>query len=199
VVVAGVLALQGDFQEHAAIFESLGVKAIEVRNKQDLSKCELLAIPGGESTAISNLLSISGLGLEIKKRARQGMVVFGTCAGAILLAKKVIGEKRYKPLGLIDIEIKRNAFGRQIDSFEAELEVKGIGKVNGVFIRAPEILKFGKGVEVLATFRNKPVIVRQHNVVVATFHPEIAKENKIHLMLTELAKKNSKKVVGFFA
>jgi 5'-phosphate synthase pdxT subunit len=188
VVVAGVLALQGDFREHVAIFESIGVKAIEVRNRQDISKCEMLVIPGGESTAISNLFSVSGLDLEIKKRAKHGMIVFGTCAGAILLAKKVVGEKRYKPLGLIDIEIKRNAFGRQIDSFEAEINAKGIGKVNGVFIRAPEILRCGKKVEILGTFHDKPVLARQHNVVVSTFHPEIVKDNKIHLMLVELSK-----------
>lgn len=189
--IVGVLAIQGDFREHISLLNSLGAEAIEVKGKSDFSKCDALIIPGGESTTIANLLSISGLDVEIRKRVAKGMPLLGTCAGAILSAKKVIGEKRYKPLKLINIEVRRNAYGRQADSFEAELEVKGVGKVNGVFIRAPIISKAGRGVEVLASFSGKPVLVRQKNVIAATFHPELVGEGKIHQMLIEMMGKKT--------
>ena len=179
----GVLALQGDFAEHILLLNEHKIHSLEVRSLEDLKKCSALIIPGGESTTMSYLMETSGLGKEIKRRVRAGMPFYGTCAGAIVAAKKVLGEKRFEPLGLIDIEIKRNDYGRQVDSFEAELEVKGAGKVNGVFIRSPIIKKIGKGVEVLASFEGKPVLVRQKNILVGTFHPETEKDFFAHKIL----------------
>lgn len=182
----GVLALQGDFLEHKLILESLKQKAIEVRNKQDLKECGALIIPGGESTTIGKLLKQTGLDSEIKKRVKKGMPIYGTCAGAIVIAKKVLGEKEFEPLSLIDIEIKRNAYGRQIDSFETELSFNGHGKMNGVFIRAPKIVKKTKEVETLCSLDGKPVLVKQGNVLAGTFHPETEHESKLHKMFLEM-------------
>ena len=182
----GVLALQGDFLEHIQILESLKQKAKEVRTKEDLKECKALIIPGGESTTIGKLLKETGLDSEIKKQVKKGMSIYGTCAGAIVVAKKVIGEKEFTPLSLIDIEIKRNAYGRQIDSFETELSFNGHGKMNGVFIRAPKIVKKGKQVEVLGSLDGKPVLVKQGNVLVGTFHPETEHESKLHKMFLEM-------------
>ncbi|VVB99513.1 Pyridoxal 5'-phosphate synthase subunit PdxT [uncultured archaeon] len=182
-VLVGVLALQGDFREHLALLKEKFIPAIEVRSIADLQKCTCLIIPGGESTTIAKLLETSGLAKEIKKRVSKGMPFYGTCAGAILAAKKVAGEKRFRPLGLIDIEIGRNAYGRQVDSFETGLDVKGHGRLNGIFIRAPVIRKIGKEVEVLAEFEGHPVLVCEGNVLVGTFHPETEKNFFMHKML----------------
>tara|TARA_Y100000310_G_C20703935_1_gene832874 strand:+ start:11014 stop:11571 length:558 start_codon:yes stop_codon:yes gene_type:complete len=184
-MLIGVLALQGDFFEHIQILKSMKIKSIEVRNKSDLEKCSALIIPGGESTTIGKLLKISGLDKEIKKRAKKGMPIYGTCAGAIVLAKKVLNEKEFSPLGLIDVEIKRNAYGRQVDSFEAEINIKGVGRLNGVFIRAPVISKVGKA-EILAKFDGKPVLVKQGNILIGTFHPETEKETVLHDLLIQM-------------
>ena len=184
--VVGVLALQGDFREHLELLRSMNAEAREVRSVQDLRECSALIIPGGESTTISNLLDSSGLGAEIKKRAGRGMAIYGTCAGAIIIARKVLREKMFRPLNLIDIEVERNAFGRQVDSFEAEIEVKGLGKLNGVFIRAPVIKKAGKKAEVLASFNGKPVLVRQGNILAGKFHPEAEHNTKIHEFFLEM-------------
>ncbi len=181
----GALAIQGDFKEHMALLHSMGVGCIEVRSISDMQKCSALIIPGGESTTISKLLSDSGLGKEIKSRAKKGMPVYGTCAGAIVIAKKVAGEKRFSPLGLIDIEVERNAYGRQADSFESEIDFAG-GKIRGVFIRAPLITKIGKGVEALATLNGRPVLVRQGKIIAGTFHPELAGERAVHELLLGL-------------
>lgn len=185
----GVLALQGDFAEHLRVLKSINAPAMEVRNKEDLAGCSALIIPGGESTTIALLLQKTGLGPEIKKRIAKGMPFYGTCAGAIIAAKKVLGEKRFKPLNLIDIDVKRNDYGRQVDSFETELEVKGIGKVNGVFIRAPVISRAGKGVEVLSSLGGKPVFVNWKNVLCGTFHPETENNSFAHEMLVQMCKK----------
>ncbi|HZX20096.1 MAG TPA: pyridoxal 5'-phosphate synthase glutaminase subunit PdxT [archaeon] len=176
----GVLALQGDFAEHIQLLKSMKIPAIEVRNKSDLEKCSALIVPGGESTTISKLLVSTGLDFEIKKRVSKGMPFYGTCAGAIIAAKTIPGEKEFIPLNLIDVEIKRNAFGRQTDSFETELDVKGIGKMNGIFIRAPIIVKTGKGIELLASFDGKPVLVRKKNILLGSFHPETEGNTKLH-------------------
>lgn len=185
-VKIGILALQGNFREHMKILESIGAKAMEVRNSNDLQECSALIIPGGESTTMARLLETSGLGMEIRRRVKKGMPLYGTCAGAILCARKIAGEKRFRPLGIIDIEVKRNDYGRQVDSFEAEVDVHGAGKVNGVFIRAPRILKFGKKAEVLASIGNEPVLVKQGNVIVGTFHPETEGNTYLHKFLTAL-------------
>ncbi len=187
----GVLALQGDFEEHMHLLHSIGAGAAEIRSRPDLSKCAALIIPGGESTTISRLMLGTGLDKEIKSRVRKGMPVYGTCAGAILVAKKVLGEKRFRPLGLIGIEVERNAYGRQVDSFEANVEMKNVNrddprKIRGVFIRAPVFRRIDKSVEVLASFGGRPVLVRQGNVIAGTFHPEIAGEKAVHELLLRL-------------
>ncbi len=182
---AGVLALQGDFREHAAMFAELGATPVQVRTAEDLGTVDCLAIPGGESTAISRLARLYGLVEPIRERARQGMPVFGTCAGLIVLASEVRGGETL--LELLDVTVWRNAYGRQVDSFEADLDVKEVGPVRGVFIRAPRIERTGPGVETLAEHQGHPVVVRQGNVIAATFHPEIARDPRLHGRVLELA------------
>ncbi|MEK6957796.1 MAG: pyridoxal 5'-phosphate synthase glutaminase subunit PdxT [archaeon] len=187
-IIVGVLAIQGDFAEHQRSIESLGLEAIQVRTKADLQKCSALIIPGGESTTIAKLIADNGIASAISSFAKKGFPVYGTCAGAIVIAKKILGEKRFRPLNLIGIEVARNAYGRQVDSFEAEIEVKGAGKMNVVFIRAPVITKIGKGVEVLASFEGKPVLVTHKNVLAGTFHTELGENTKLHSLLAKMAK-----------
>jgi len=186
-VVVGVLALQGDFAEHIKVLELMKINALEVKTKFDLDKCSALIIPGGESTTIGKLLTISELGKEIKKRVSNGMPFYGTCAGAIVAAKKVINEKEFTPLGLIDVVIERNAYGRQTESFEAEVHIKN-EKINGVFIRAPVIKKIGKKVEILAKFEKNPVLVKQGRVIIGSFHPETEGKTIVHKLLISLIK-----------
>ncbi len=189
----GVLALQGDFYEHLRMLKELGVEAREVRNQDDLAKVGRLIIPGGESTTIDQLLAKTGLDRAIQARVADrrggGLPVYGTCAGAILMAKRVGNAGGVKGLGLMDMVVERNAYGRQAESFEAELDVKGIGKVKAVFIRAPVIQSVGKGVEVLAKFEGKPVLVRQGNLLAGTFHPEIEGERAVHRLFVGLGRK----------
>ncbi|HLG23977.1 MAG TPA: pyridoxal 5'-phosphate synthase glutaminase subunit PdxT [Candidatus Nanoarchaeia archaeon] len=175
----GVLALQGDFREHIEMLKKCEVNVIEVRLPQDLKGVNGLIIPGGESTTIGNLMQSSGLDKEIIKKNNKGMAIYGTCAGAILLAKEIIGSSQPK-LNLLDVSIKRNDYGRQIDSFEAEINSKRLGKLNGVFIRAPVIEKVGKSIEVLAEFDKKPVLVQQGNILASAFHPELTYNAKVH-------------------
>lgn len=175
----GVLALQGDFREHRAVLENLGVSVVEVRLPEDLAGLHGLIIPGGESTTIGGLLERYGLSGAIIRRHKEGMAIWGTCAGAILLAKRIEGSQQ-KRLGLMDITVRRNAYGRQLDSFETELEVTGLGGLHGVFIRAPMITRTGKGVEILASFEGQPVMVRQGNLLATTFHPEVSGSAKAH-------------------
>lgn len=175
----GVLALQGDFREHIAVLNKLDVEGMEIRNKKELDQVHALIIPGGESTTITKLLLRYNLFNEIKKRNEGRMPIYGTCAGAIVLAKDIINSSQPK-LNLIDITIERNSYGRQVDSFESEIDVKGIGKVNGIFIRAPVISKVGKDVKVLAEHNSKVVAARQKNILVSTFHPELSDNNSLH-------------------
>jgi 5'-phosphate synthase pdxT subunit len=176
---AGVLALQGDFREHARVFGALGATPIEVRTPEQLAAVDCLAIPGGESTTIGKLARAYGLVEPIRERADAGMPILGTCAGMIVLARDVEGGE---PLfALMDIDVRRNAYGRQVDSFEADLEVRGIEHpVRGVFIRAPWIERVGDGVDELATFEGRPVVLEQGNLVVASFHPELVGETGLH-------------------
>jgi 5'-phosphate synthase pdxT subunit len=176
---AGVLALQGDFREHARAFAALGVTPVEVRTVSQLADVDCLAIPGGESTTIGKLARAYDLVEPIRERARDGMPILGTCAGMIVLARHVEGGE---PLfALMDIDVRRNAYGRQVDSFEADLEVSGIDHpIRGVFIRAPWIERVGDAVEVLATFEDHPVVLEQGNLVVASFHPELVGETGLH-------------------
>jgi 5'-phosphate synthase pdxT subunit len=178
----GVLALQGDFREHLQAVERLGARGVEVRRPRDLEGVERLIIPGGESTAISLLLRESGLDEELRRLGRAGLPLFGTCAGLILLAREVLGEDRVAPLGLIDITVRRNAYGRQIESFEEDLDVKGLGPtpLRAVFIRAPKIVAFGPRVEVLAYQDGLPVLAREGKVLVSSFHPELTEDLRLH-------------------
>lgn len=176
---AGVLALQGDFREHARAFAEAGATPIEVRTPDDLDRVECLAIPGGESTTISKLAHSAGLVEPIVERANAGMPILGTCAGMIVMAERVEGLEPL--LGLVDITVRRNAYGRQVDSFETDLEVDGVDHpVRGVFIRAPVVEEVGPDVRVLAEHEGRPVVLEQGRLVVTSFHPELVGETRLH-------------------
>jgi len=178
-VKAGVLALQGDFREHAAMLAAAGATPLEVRTPAQLAEVACLVIPGGESTTIGKLARSADLVEPVRDRAAEGMPIFGTCAGMITLATEVIGGDTVFPL--LDVTVRRNAYGRQIDSFETDLDVRGIDHdVRGVFIRAPWIERVGDGVEVLAVLEGRPVVLEQGNLVVASFHPELVGESGLH-------------------
>jgi 5'-phosphate synthase pdxT subunit len=180
-VLVGVLAAQGAFREHRLVLERCGAVVREVRCRQDLEGLDGLVIPGGESTAISCLLLRGDLFETLREKVAGGLATYGTCAGMILLAKEVVGGVP-KPLGLMDIVVRRNAYGRQVDSFEAELVVPVLGPepLPAVFIRAPYIEKVGDGVEVLATYDGRPVLARQGNCLVSSFHPELTDDPRLH-------------------
>jgi 5'-phosphate synthase pdxT subunit len=181
-VKAGVLALQGDVREHAAAFAEAGATPVEVRTPEDLAGVDCLAIPGGESTTISKLARSAGLVEPIVQRANSGMPIFGTCAGMIVMARRVDGLDPL--LGLVDITVRRNAYGRQVDSFEADLVVDGVDHpVRGVFIRAPVVDDVGEGVRVLCEHEGRPVVLEQGKLVVASFHPELVGETRLHAYL----------------
>jgi 5'-phosphate synthase pdxT subunit len=175
----GVLALQGDFREHAAVLAELGASPIEVRTPEELARVDCLVIPGGESTTIAKLAASAGLVEPIRERALAGMPMLGTCAGMIVMAKRVDGGQ---PLfGLIDITVLRNAYGRQVDSFEADVTVQGVDHpVRAVFIRAPMVEAIGPGVRVLAEHEGHPVVLEEGALVVASFHPELVGETRLH-------------------
>lgn len=182
----GVLALQGDFREHLAIIEGLGDIGVEVRTPEELDDVDALIIPGGESTTIGRLATIYGLIEPVRRRIAEGMPVLGTCAGMIFLATSTTGPDQPQ-LGVLDAVVERNAFGRQVDSFEMTLDVAGLdGPIHAVFIRAPWIDKVGGSVEVLAsvadreTGRDRPVVVRQDNIVATSFHPELTADGRLH-------------------
>lgn len=177
----GVLALQGAFLEHEKVLKSLGCQTVQVRKSEQLEAIDGLIIPGGESTTIGKLMNEFNLADPIRKRASEGMPVFGTCAGLILLAKDIVGSDQPR-LGLMDIVAHRNAFGRQVDSFETNLNVKGLDSdpVKAVFIRAPYVKEAREGVEVLAAHEDKIVLARQKNLLAAAFHPELTDDDRIH-------------------
>ena len=184
----GVLALQGDVREHAAVLDGLGAEVVPVRRPDQLAAVDALVLPGGESTTLTLLLASSGLAGPLAERLAGGMPALGTCAGMILLGGEVVdGRPGQRGLGAIDVAVRRNAFGRQIASFEADLEVTGVdGPMHAVFIRAPVVEKAGDLVEVLATVRlgdeDRPVVCRQGNVVVASFHPELSGDGRLHAL-----------------
>lgn len=176
---AGVLALQGDFREHARTLSDAGATPREVRTVADLGEVDCLVIPGGESTTISKLAHLYGLVEPIRERALEGMPLFGTCAGMILMAKRVVGIEPL--LGLMDVTVHRNAYGRQVDSFEADIEVDGVDHpVRAVFIRAPMVEDIGAEVKVLASHEGHPVVIEQGNLLAASFHPELVGETRLH-------------------
>ena len=186
----GVLALQGDVGEHAQALAELGAEPVEVRRPHQLSGVDAIVLPGGESTTISKLLDSSELFEPLAQRLREGMPAFGTCAGMILLATEVLdGRADQRSFGAVDLAVRRNAFGRQVDSFEAELDVEGVpgGGYPAVFIRAPYVERAGEAVEVLARVDGHPVLCRQGPVMVAAFHPELSGDLRLHeLFLREV-------------
>jgi 5'-phosphate synthase pdxT subunit len=178
-----VLALQGAFGRHAAMFERLGVASREVRHPDDLGDVGALVIPGGESTTMSMLLDRTGLLAPVAERLAAGMPALGTCAGMILLATNVLdGRSDQRSFGVLDIDVRRNAFGRQVDSFEADLAVRGLqGKpMHAVFIRAPIVERVGDDVDVLAEVEGRPVLVRHGGVIASAFHPELSDDVRLH-------------------
>lgn len=191
--MVGVLALQGDFREHAEILRRMGVTVREVRLPQQLAEVDRLIIPGGESTTIGKLLLLSGLYEPIRQRAGEDLAVWGTCAGAILIAHEVLdGLREGQPgLDLMDMAVRRNAYGSQLDSFETLLPMPVLGEapVPGVFIRAPIIETVGPGVEVLGRLPEEPesvVAARQGRFLATTFHPELTSDDRIHRLFLEL-------------
>jgi len=189
----GVLALQGAFAAHSDCLTSIGVQSIEVRNPEQLKSVDALLMPGGESSTMSQLLESSGLFDPISSRIADGMPVFGTCAGMILLASEILdGRSDQRSFSAIDISVRRNAFGRQVDSFEATIK-SSVGDFHGVFIRAPRIEGVGDEVEVLGSINNEPVLVRQGNVLAASFHPELSNDARLHEYFVSITA-NKKKV-----
>ncbi len=188
----GVLALQGAFQKHKKALEDLGCNVQEVRTPAELAAVRGLVIPGGESTVISKMMVKSGLLEPLKEGIRQGLPLFGTCAGLILLANHIEGERDLPRPGGLDLQVRRNAYGRQIDSFEAPLIITPPQgepfKTEGLFIRAPQILPetLGPGVEVLSSFENRAVVVKQRNLLAATFHPELGPDRQLHRLFLEM-------------
>lgn len=182
---AGVLALQGDFREHAAMLAGAGATPVLVREPEELAEVNCLAIPGGESTTIARLAKAHGLVEPIRERSRTGMPVLGTCAGMIVMAKEVTDGEPL--LSLMDIRVTRNAYGRQVDSFEADIMGLPEMPLRGVFIRAPVVESMGESVEVLAELDGRPVLVEQGNLLAAAFHPELAGDGRLHRRLLEKA------------
>lgn len=187
----GVLALQGAFREHRLVLEQLGCEVIEVRTVADLTGIQGLILPGGESTAIGKLLQFAALGEKIKELAAAGLPVFGTCAGMILLSKRVEDSEQYN-LGLMDMTAKRNAFGRQIASFEVDLDIPALGSqpVRAVFIRAPFVQETGPEVEILAVYEDRIVFVRQGNLLASAFHPELTPDERVHQYFLKIVEEN---------
>jgi 5'-phosphate synthase pdxT subunit len=177
----GVLAIQGDFEAHANALERLGARPTEVRKPEELDALDALVIPGGESTTITKAIERDRLEPAIRAHAEAGRPILGTCAGMIVCDRD--------HLGLVDAKAERNAFGRQIASFEAELQVEGLGPdpMRAVFIRAPWVRDFGDDVEILATVDGHPVAVRQGQVVLCAFHPELTDDSRMHALLMALA------------
>jgi len=182
----GVLALQGDFLQHEKALHRLKIKSQKVRSPEELKQCDALIIPGGESTTFVNLLKKTGLYTAIQKFAKDRPLM-GTCAGLITLSARVTNNTM-EPLGLIDIEVERNAYGRQIDSFIESIQIpmfKDKPRFDGVFIRAPKIHRSGKDVEELAFHHDEVVMVRNNRVLVTTFHPELTKDGRVHQYFVE--------------
>lgn len=178
----GVLALQGAFREHAEVLDALSVEVVRVKTPEHLGAVDALIIPGGESTTIGHLLRTSALLEPLGERLASGMPTLGTCAGMILLAAEVLDGRDDQPvLGAIDLSVRRNAYGRQRESFESALTIEGLrGTFPGVFIRAPVVERVGSGVDVLAERGGRPVMARQGAVTVCAFHPELSGDLRVH-------------------
>ncbi len=196
VVRIGVLALQGDVREHVAALGRLGVEATTVRRPAELDAVDGLLLPGGESTAMIRLATVSGLLQPLRDRIAAGMPAYGVCAGLVLLSTGAVldGERQQQTVGGLDVTVRRNAFGRQVASFEGPVDVDGVGEVHGVFIRAPWVERVGPGVEVLATVRpgapgaGKVVAVREGPVLATSFHPELTGDARVHGLFVEIVR-----------
>jgi 5'-phosphate synthase pdxT subunit len=188
---AGVLALQGDFREHARALEEAGATAVAVKNPEQLAGVDALVMPGGESTTIGKLLDRFELLEPLRERAAGGMPLYGTCAGLILMAAEIEGpQDAPHRLGLMDLAVRRNGYGRQVDSFECDLDVDGFDEpYRAVFIRAPVVERAGEGIEVLASVDGRPVLVRQGSMLASTFHPEMTGDNRVHSMFVEMMRR----------
>ena len=186
----GILAVQGDFAEHKLMLTNLDIDAVEIRLPEQLEDIDGLIIPGGESTTIAQLLDIFDIKNSIITKAKSGMPIWGTCAGMIMLANSLT-DKRPTPLKLMNTVVSRNAFGRQIDSFEENIEIKAIGhpKYRGIFIRAPMFIQIGEGVEVLGKLiDDNPVLVREKILLGSSFHPELTPDTRIHEYFIKMVK-----------
>ncbi|MFH9296362.1 pyridoxal 5'-phosphate synthase glutaminase subunit PdxT [Streptomyces sp. NPDC017520] len=187
----GVLALQGDVREHLIALASADALARPVRRPEELAEVDGLVIPGGESTTMSKLAVLFGMMEPLRERVRAGMPVYGTCAGMILLAEKILDPRSgQETVGGIDMIVRRNAFGRQNESFEAAVEVGGVegGPVDGVFIRAPWVESVGAGTEVIAEHGGHIVAVRQENALATSFHPELTGDHRVHALFVEMVR-----------
>jgi pyridoxal 5'-phosphate synthase pdxT subunit len=197
-VKIGVLALQGAFSEHIDVLRQIGVEGVRVRLPEDLEGIGGLIVPGGESTTMRKLIHRWGLREPILDLARQGAPIFGTCAGMIVLAREIVdGDEPVLPL--LDVAVRRNAFGRQLDSFEADIDVPVLGSspVHGVFIRAPIVERVGEDADVLARLEDgRPVAVRQRNVIATAFHPELAGETRFHRLVATMAAEHADPAEG---
>lgn len=183
-MTVGVLAIQGDFEKHRTALHAAGLEGLsvrDVRTEDDLAKVERLILPGGESTTVGLLLQRFGLAEAIVRAADDGMPIWGTCMGMILMAKGVEDRPQQFSLGLLDIDVRRNAFGAQVHSFEDAVEVTGLAEpVTGVFIRAPVVTRIGEGVEALGRYEGQVVAVRQANRLGTSFHPELTEDRRMH-------------------
>ncbi|KRE37068.1 glutamine amidotransferase [Janibacter sp. Soil728] len=196
--VIGVLAVQGDVREHRAALEESGASTVAVRRPEELAAVDALVLPGGESTTIDKLTRIFGLRDPLRSRIADGMPVYGSCAGMILLADRILdGHRDQQTLGGLDVTVRRNAFGRQVDSYEVDLDVAGVagGPLRAVFIRAPWVEACGPDVEVLASVETEgeshPVVVRQGHLLATSFHPEVTGDHRIHRLFVDMVQKTS--------
>ncbi|HMA45884.1 MAG TPA: pyridoxal 5'-phosphate synthase glutaminase subunit PdxT [Frankiaceae bacterium] len=187
----GVLALQGDVREHLRALEVAGAHGVPVRRASELREVDGIVVPGGESTTIGRLLGVFDLLEPLREAVADGLPAFGSCAGMILLAREVLDGRPDQPLlGGLDVVVRRNAFGRQVDSFEADLDMAGVegGPVHAVFIRAPWVEKAGDGVEVLASEDARPVAVRQDRLLATSFHPELTGDPRVHRLFVDIVR-----------
>jgi 5'-phosphate synthase pdxT subunit len=202
--LVGVLALQGDVREHLAALEAQGARAVAVRRAEELAAVDGLVLPGGESTTIVKLAARFGLLEPLRAAVRNGLPVYGSCAGMILLADRILdAPPGQETVGGLDVTVRRNAFGRQVDSFEAELDLEGLdgGPVRAVFIRAPWVEKAGAGVEVLGRVvggaaDGRIVAVRQGNLVATSFHPELTGDRRVHALFVEIVRRHLAEQAG---
>jgi 5'-phosphate synthase pdxT subunit len=187
----GVLALQGDVEKHMQAAERAGGAAVPVRSPAALAEVDALILPGGESTTQGMLLQRYGLMEPLRDRAVRGLPMLGTCTGLILLAREIVGSEQPR-IGVLDVAVHRNAYGRQVDSFEADIPIPALGEypMRAVFIRAPVIERVGHEVEVLATMEGRPILVRQDRILGCAFHPELTNDTRVHEALVGMARRN---------